>query len=303
MPTKAQDIDDPALRRLHALMDESPHLKDAALLYEAMLPVLQDTRHNAAPAPLTPEQAREKMRQGLPLLCGLDLDLDVDSVHETMLRLVKAVGTAWRNNHPRQWLPWGHASQGSEAAAQNIRTALENGRLDIAELLSKVCAGERTRAAAISQDLHLDPDLVWTLAQNAFKPALREWRRQLAPDVEGIPWDKGSCFVCGAAAVFGELQENDQVKHLRCGSCGADWRYPRLRCAHCANEDHRTQHYFSVEGMGDSMRVETCDACKGYLKVISSFSPTLPELLPIEDLATLSLDYIAQEKGYVKHST
>ena len=45
------------------------------------------------------------------------------------------------------------------------------------------------------------------------------------------------------------------------------------------------------------MRVEVCDLCHGYIKVISAYSPTLPEMLAIEDLATLHLDYIAQANG------
>jgi len=48
------------------------------------------------------------------------------------------------------------------------------------------------------------------------------------------------------------------------------------------------------------MRVEVCDKCNGYLKVVSSFAPSPPEMLPVEDLATLHLDYIAQERGYAR---
>jgi formate dehydrogenase maturation protein FdhE len=48
------------------------------------------------------------------------------------------------------------------------------------------------------------------------------------------------------------------------------------------------------------MRIEACDKCKSYLKVISSFAPTPADMLAIEDLATLSLDYIAEERGYTR---
>ena len=48
------------------------------------------------------------------------------------------------------------------------------------------------------------------------------------------------------------------------------------------------------------MRVEVCDKCNGYLKVVFSFAPTPPEMLPVEDLATLHLDYIAQGRGYAR---
>ena len=39
------------------------------------------------------------------------------------------------------------------------------------------------------------------------------------------------------------------------------------------------------------MWVEVCDKCKGYLKVIVSFTPAPADRLPIEDLTTLHLDW------------
>lgn len=66
----------------------------------------------------------------------------------------------------------------------------------------------------------------------------------------------------------------------------------------CGNEDHGTLSCLYSEDQREKMRVEACDRCRGYLKVITSYSPTLPEMLPVEDLATLHLDYIAQEQSY-----
>ncbi len=47
----------------------------------------------------------------------------------------------------------------------------------------------------------------------------------------------------------------------------------------------------------EKTRIEACDKCRGYLKGISSFSPTPADMLAIEDLATLPLDDIAGERG------
>ena len=69
---------------------------------------------------------------------------------------------------------------------------------------------------------------------------------------------------------------------------------------YCGNQDHNSLGYLYAESQPDKMRVEVCDQCHGYLKVIASFSPTPPELLAIEDLATLHLDYIAQQRGYAR---
>ena len=301
MPTRSKDAADSIVQRLRALAQESSDLKEAAQVYEAILPLLRDADLNVAPVSVTPEQAREKMAMGLPLLRDLDLKLDNQAVHELMLKLAAAVETIGRKNRPhRLRLPWAQVSDESDVAARRIRLALEKNRLDIGALLPCIATNESGPVTSVAQSLQLDPGLVWTLAQNASKPALRAWCRQLTPLVEGIPWHKGYCFVCGAAATLGELQGNDQAKHLRCGQCGADWLFRRLQCMYCGNEDHRTQQYLYVEGQREKMRVEVCDKCHGYLKIIAAFTPTPPEMLQVEDLATLHLDYIAQERGYAR---
>ncbi len=299
MPTKRKDSVDPIIVRLHSLVQESPDLKEAAQVYEAILPLLRDADLRVGTILLTPEQVRSKMEQGLPLLLDLELDLDVVAVRELMLKLARAVETVTRGKQPhRLRLPWLQASNELDTAAGRIRYALEEHKLDIGALLPHIASGESNPVISTAESLQLDPALVRTLAQKALKPALRACCRQLAPLAKGLPWDKGTCFVCGAVAILGELQENNQVKHLRCGSCGADWQFRRLKCMYCGNEDHKTQQYLYLETQREKMRVEVCDKCHGYLKVISSFSPTPPEMLPVEDLATLRLDYIARERGY-----
>lgn len=138
------------------------------------------------------------------------------------------------------------------------------------------------------------------LAQTALKPELREVCCEITPPIEGISWSKGIWFVCGARATPGELRDNNFAKHLRCGQCGTDWHFRRQQCAHCGNEDHRTLRFLYAEGHLETMRVEACNNCRGYLKVITSFGPTPPEMLILEELATLHLDNIAQNRGYIR---
>jgi len=71
--------------------------------------------------------------------------------------------------------------------------------------------------------------------------------------------------VCGSTATLGELQDNDQIKHLRCGQCGAEWHFNRLQCLYFGNMDHATQQILSMAGCY-SQRVEACDMCGGYLR-------------------------------------
>lgn len=298
MPAKSIDAGDQIVHRLRALVKESPYLKNAALLYEAILPVLSDADLHVGALSLTPEQVREKMEKGLPLLDGLDLELDIEALRDLMHKLARSIENINIQNRTRTfWLPWKQASDVSSTAVHRLLQALEENRLDLSALLPHIAANNRNRIDEVAGSLGLDPGLVTVLAQNALKPVLHALRKQLAPLAQGISWDRGDCYVCGAVATLGELQENDQIKHLRCGSCGADWRFRKLKCMYCGNEDHNTLRSLFAERR-ERMQVEACDLCRGYLKIISSFFPTQPEQLAIEDLATLHLDYIAQEKGY-----
>jgi formate dehydrogenase maturation protein FdhE len=272
---------DPLVQRMRSLRHDSPDLSKMVRLYEAILPLLRDADLHVAPVFMTPEQAQAKMAKGLPLLHDIDLEIDDEAALELMLLLARAVEQSNENDQARQ-----------------IRSALEEHRLDAGSLLTCTATGDRNAVTSIARHLNLNADLVWTLAQNTLRPALRVWCRQLAHLSGGIPWQKGSCYVCGAAATLAELQGNNLAKHLRCGQCGADWQFPRLQCMYCGNEDHHTLKHFYTESHLDTMRVEVCDKCHGYLKVMTSFAPTAPEMLAIEDLATLHLDTIAVARGY-----
>ncbi len=298
MPTKARKSTDLIVRRLRSLTLESPALKSAAKVYEAVLPLLRDADLHAGTISLTAQEMRSKIEKGVHLLQNVQIEFDIEAVLELMIKLADAIERATNKNKLHKLhLPWQTVNH---SAAGRIRLALEERRLDIRDLLAHIAAGEKERLASAVERLGLDAGLVWSLAENALKPVLRSWCRQLSPLVEGFPWNKGTCFVCAAPAILGELQDNAQVKHLRCGACGADWQFRRLQCMYCGNEDHEAQRYLYEEKEKDKMRVEVCDKCRGYLKVISAFSPTPSDMLAVEDLATIHLDYIAQERGYAR---
>lgn len=302
-------------QRLDALAQTSPELRDAAQFYKAILPLLRDADMPAASLALTADEARVKLQNGLPLLTDVELEIDPSAVCNLMMRLLSAIeqiradtsapkkGLRFLRGKPNANVLYAHARAGDDrtlraAAAKQIRLALEQNKIAIDVLLPRVAAGDRAFVATAAARNQLDADLLWTVLQYALKPALRQWAKQLAPLARGVEWKQGTCYVCGALAILGEFQSSEQAKHLRCGQCGADWQAERIRCVFCGNTDHNTLGYLYAEPERAKMRVEICDQCGGYLKIISAFDPTPVDLLPIEDLATLHLDYIAQERGY-----
>ncbi len=243
------------------------------------------------------------MQQGIPLLVDVELDIDVASARELMLKLADALAGSGKKSSGFPFrLPWTRPVADDHAEALKIKTAVEENTLDAGHLLSLIAAGEPDAVSAAAAERGLDAGLVLALARNTLKPALRTWCRQLVPLAKEIAWQSAVCFVCGAPAVLAELQGNGQAMHLRCGMCGSDWRVRRLQCAQCGNVDHRTLQNFMEDGEEDRMRFVACDNCHGYIKVIASFSPAPFEELAVADLETLHLDHAAQDLGYSRSS-
>jgi FdhE protein len=94
------------------------------------------------------------------------------------------------------------------------------------------------------------------------------------------------------------MQGKEAARRLRCGLCGASWFYPRLQCAVCQNDDYRSIGIIRVDGEEEKYRLQTCELCQGYIKIVITFEPTPFDLLAVEDLATLHLDLIADERGF-----
>jgi len=275
------DPEDPLERRLGALVLEWPDLGVAADVYRATLPLLRSAGQIAASIPLTEDLAQRKLAKGEFLLHGAALVFDHGASRELMLGLARNLETV------------------GLVAMTPIRSALEEDRLIPVELLGDVSSGDYPSLAARAEAQALDPPLLWTLAQSALKPTLRALCRELAPLVHTAgEWEKACCFICGAPASLGELQGNEQAKHLRCGQCGADWLIRRLQCVYCGNEDASLLGILYPEGRRENVRVEVCEKCQGYLKVVARFAPCSPDELAVEDLSTLYLDCLAQERGY-----
>jgi len=56
--------------------------------------------------------------------------------------------------------------------------------------------------------------------------------------------------------------------------------------------------YLSLEGDETKYRINTCELCRGYVKMLSTLTPlSAPELL-VADVATMHLDLAAAQRGY-----
>jgi FdhE protein len=132
----------------------------------------------------------------------------------------------------------------------------------------------------------------------ALRPSFRCHAEDLQPLTEEVAWHRALCPICGSVPSLAELRGEPGRRYLRCALCEGSWRVPRLRCPFCGTTDHMRLRYLAIEG-DPGLRLDVCEACRRYLK-----TRILPaggaEADPFgRDLATLHLDALAQERGYV----
>jgi len=164
----------------------------------------------------------------------------------------------------------------------------------LSDLEAVLAVGGATRASS--------PDLLEALSKYAMRPAFRRWGADaMALFPEGPRWERGACWVCGDPALLAELRGPAQARHLRCGRCAASWGYPRLACVHCGNEEPSTRGVLLHSVGSGTSRVETCDACRGYLKAVVTHDPVPADLLAVVDLETVPLDFLARARGFERY--
>jgi FdhE protein len=317
-PARARPPADPVLaaaaRRLDALGEQSPELAAPAAFYREALPLLRQAQARVPAFALAPAEVERKLAQGRPLLVGEDLPLEAAAARALFVRLCRVLerGRGPAGRAPSRWpaaldplrlmerVQAGDGATLQAAAARQLRLAVERRDLNLAEAWAALAAGEWARLERLAAGLRVDAGLLGMLAQTSLRPALRAWAHSLAATTGLDGWRRGYCPMCGGSPALSEIQGKEGARHLRCGVCGADWYYARLQCAFCGCEDYKQLGYLSVEGEAEKYRVQTCDRCHGYLKIVVTFEPTPTDLLIVEDLATLHLDVIAQERGFAR---
>src|SRR5574341_1090557 len=166
-------------KRLTALGEQFPELAEAIVIYRAILPLLGEADLRPSRPALTGDQARERLKRGVPLLSGMPPAFDISAARNLMIRSARRL------------------EELGIARATPVREAIESDRADLYALFSSLLAGDDRLPTSLTRNLGSDSFLLLTLARNALKAVLRGWCGQLTALVANeIRWDKGSCFVC-----------------------------------------------------------------------------------------------------------
>lgn len=113
---------------------------------------------------------------------------------------------------------------------------------------------------------------------------------------------RGLCPCCGSTPVCGVIAETGKVRgarYLHCSLCGTAWNHVRAVCITCSHS--RSLALRAIEGLGGAARIETCDDCGTYAKMLYQAEDAGVDPVA-DDLATLGLDVLACQEGWSRHA-
>jgi FdhE protein len=139
-------------------------------------------------------------------------------------------------------------------------------------------------------------DLVELFLEESLRPSLEIVAQKYADVVARSGWLEGYCPVCGKEPKIGQIR-GEEGRFLFCNQCGFEWHFLRIKCPFCSNEEQQSLAYFTVEG-DEQYRVDVCNECKRYIKIVDFRESKREPNLDVEDIATLHLDILANEEGY-----
>ena len=106
------------------------------------------------------------------------------------------------------------------------------------------------------------------------------------------------CPVCGSHPVASILETGGAIqgrRYLCCSLCASEWNLGRIQCGNCGASQGIA--YYEVDGMGEAVKAESCDACKTYLKVMNREKDIRVEAFA-DDLGSVTLDLLMAEAGF-----
>lgn len=138
-------------------------------------------------------------------------------------------------------------------------------------------------------------DVIRTACGLVLAPYLQLSCEYLMPHIDQGAWHRGNCPVCGGVPSFAAVHAEPGFRTLLCSRCNGEWSFRRMGCPFCLERDHQIYYPGEEEGY----RLYACEACNRYIKSLEMRESASVRCLPVETLATVTMDLAARGKGYL----
>lgn len=173
---------------------------------------------------------------------------------------------------------------------------------EAAQALTRVRGADGAMRAQMVRDVLAHDLPVETLAEHVYvAAALQVHFARLAAALDAkrlVPVGDGVCPACGGPPVASLVVEWPSAHGNRfcaCSLCSTLWNYVRIRCCSCGTT--KGIGYQEIEGSPGTIKAETCDECRTYVKVMYQNRDVAIEPVA-DDIGTLGLDLMMREGPY-----
>lgn len=268
------------LKIIEAYKIKSPHYEELLDILEDILILRENCKYKLKKIifPIDEHLIPAKIAGGFPIVDLATTDFDVSKPRDYFLELLTIAEK--------------RAPQETAEFAERIKS----GEIDFQEMLLDAFYGPLDE-----DEEHGDEDgafdLIDMLLEECLRPFLEMVAVRYGEDILKYGWSEGYCPICGKEPKIGEIKGEEDNRYLYCNQCGIVWPYPRIKCPFCGNEEQQTLAFFTVED-DDRYKVDVCNKCKRYIKIIDFRESKTEANLEVEDITTLHLDILANEEGY-----
>ncbi len=236
---------------------------------------------------------KDRVAKGGSCLAAGDLPLDMEQVTVFFSEITALIKSRTES------MPAGLIN-----AAEQVEAAVESGELDLGAAVRECLGGEGGLIADWAERTPDAPASLRFLVLASVAPSLGVAAGRLSAlltdgESEGGVRPTGTCPVCGSLPHILELREKEGVRFAACSVCRHEYRIRRLACPVCDTTDADKMKYFTAKGE-PGFRVETCDACKTYVKTIDFRELDRVSFPALNDLESLALDLLAADQGYAR---
>ncbi len=259
----------------------SPHYTELLEILEEILILREEHRRRIKREvfPIEKKFIAAKIMGGLPLVDFSSVNFDLTEPRDYFLALLEI------------------AEKRSPGETGEMAQKIKDGEINFNDLIYESFNPPPLEEEAADEDGEDTFDLVALFIEESLRPALERVVGLYGDVVGKLEWLEGYCPICGREPKIGEIRDEKGTRYLFCNQCGFEWRYQRVKCPFCGNEEQQTLAYFTIEG-DDRYRVDVCNECKRYIKIVDFTNTQEKPDLDVEDIATLHLDMLANDEGY-----
>jgi FdhE protein len=270
-----------ALQTIQTHRDLSPHYAELLDILEEILILREEYRRRMQREifPIDEKMVAAKMAGGFPLVDFSSVTSDLAEPQAYFLALLEI------------------AEKRAPGETGEMARKIRDGEIRFNDLIYESFNPPSEDEEAPGDEEEASFDLVELFIEESLRPALEQVAAQYGDAIRKAVWGEGYCPVCGREPKIGEIRDEEGSRYLFCNQCGFEWNYLRIKCPFCGNEEQQSLAYFTIEG-DERYRVDVCNECKRYIKIVDFREAKQKADLDVEDIATLHLDMLANDEGY-----